>query len=107
MNHFHTRRTFPRWLITLMIFVLIIVVFAVGTSSVSSRNLSRQKETLENALTRDITDYYAANGRYPESLEVIEETYGLTYDTSHLFVDYRVNGANLRPVYVVLERTGS
>ena len=105
MNHFHTRRRFPRWLMTVMIFVLIVVLFGYGTAKMQTRNRQRQMETLHNALTRDITDYYASYGRYPEDLDTIKTVYGLSYDENTFFVDYRIAGANLRPTVVVLERS--
>lgn len=47
---------------------------------------------------------YAIDGEYPQSLEELAARYGLTYDTSRFFVDYRVNGANLYPDVTIIER---
>lgn len=105
MNHFHTRRSFPKWLINLMIFVIIVTLFSYGTARLRDRSHTRQKETLECALTRDITDYYASYGRYPENLDTIRTVYGLSYDEKTFFIDYRITGANMRPTVVVLERS--
>ena len=104
MHYFHAGKRLPGWLIPLVIFLVILTVFLYGTGTVSGRNIAREKESLQNALSRDITDCYAYTGRYPESLEQIKSRYGLTYDESRFFVDYRVIGANLRPTVVVLER---
>ena len=40
----------------------------------------------------------------PFALEELAARYGLTYDTSRFFVDYRVNGANLYPDVTIIER---
>jgi len=104
MHYFHAGKRLPGWLIPLVIFLVILTVFLYGTGTVSGRNIAREKESLQNALSRDITDCYAYTGRYPESLDQIRSRYGLSYDESLFFVDYRVVGANLRPTVVVLER---
>ena len=64
----------------------------------------RQKESLENAVMRDVTYCYTVEGAYPESLEYLEEHYGLTYDEDLFFVDYRISGANIFPDITVIEK---
>ena len=64
----------------------------------------RQKESLTQALNRDITYCYATTGRYPESLEAIKKDYGLIYDDSLFFVDYRTQGSNIYPEVTIIER---
>ena len=51
------------------IFLLIAVIFYGGVLSVSDDTVKRQRESLENAINRDISFCYAMEGRYPESLE--------------------------------------
>ena len=62
------------------------------------------KESLTQALNRDITYCYATTGRYPESLEAIKKDYGLIYDDSLFFVDYRTQGSNIYPEVTIIER---
>lgn len=78
--------------VSLLLFLFLILLFTLGTSSLSENTVRRQKESLTQALNRDITYCYATTGRYPESLEDIKKDYGLIYDDSLFFVDYRTPG---------------
>ena len=69
--------------------------------------MSKQQESLETALARDITHCYAVEGFYPPSLSYMEEHYGLTYDKDLFFVDYQPIGSNIRPDVTVISRKGS
>ena len=60
--------------------------------------------SLTQALNRDITYCYATTGQYPESLEAIKKDYGLIYDDSLFFVDYRTQGSNIYPEVTIIER---
>lgn len=68
--------------VSLLLFLFLILLFTLGTSSLSENTVRRQKESLTQALNRDITYCYATTGRYPESLEAIKKDYGLIYDNS-------------------------
>ena len=83
--------------VSLLLFLFLILLFTLGTSSLS-------KESLTQALNRDITYCYATTGRYPESLEAIKKDYGLIYDDSLFFVDYRTQGSNIYPEVTIIER---
>ena len=93
-------------LVPLAAFLLLMCLFLAGIGSVSRGTVRRQKETLEKALNRCVTWCYAVEGSYPQSLEDMEERYGLRYDKEHFFVDYRSRGANVLPEITVLEKGG-
>jgi len=93
-------------LLTAALFVLLLFLFLEGASSLSEGTRARQRESLENALNRSITYCYAVEGRYPESLDYIKEHYGLTYDESVFFVDYRAAGGNILPDVTIIEKGG-
>ena len=84
--------------VSLLLFLFLILLFTLGTSSLSENTVRRQ------ALNRDITYCYATTGRYPESLEAIKKDYGLIYDNSLFFVDYRTQGSNIYPEVTIIER---
>lgn len=88
--------------ISYLLFPLLIVLFLYGLSTISESTLSRQQESLETALNRDIIHCYAVEGFYPPSLSYIEEHYGLVYDKDLFFVDYQPVGSNLRPDVTIL-----
>ena len=87
-----------------LLFTCVIVLFAAGISSVGEGTLKRQKEALENALTRYITECYAEEGRYPESVYYLEDRYGLRFNEDRFYVDYRVRSGNVRPEFTVITR---
>ena len=97
-------RTAPKFLLSVCLFFAILFLFVGGVSSLSTGTRQRQKESLENAITRGITYCYAMEGTYPESLDYLRENYGLTYDENLFFVDYRVTGSNIFPDVTIIER---
>ena len=97
-------RHMPRFLLSVCVFLAILRLFFQGISSFSGDTRRRQKESLENALIRNITYCYAVEGSYPESLDYLKEHYGLTYDEDRFFVDYQVIGANILPDITIIEK---
>lgn len=85
----------------------LLLLFIWGLSSIHDTTISKQQESLETALMRDITHCYAVEGCYPPSLSYIEEHYGLTYDKELFFVDYQPIGSNIRPSVTVILRKAS
>ena len=109
MSRFEYRRQShhaPRFLLSVCVFLLILAVSVQGISSLSTSTKKRQKESLENAIMRDVTYCYTVEGTYPESLEYLKENYGLTYDEDLFFVDYRIPGSNILPDVTIIERAG-
>lgn len=98
------QHTYRKFILSVCAFLVIIVLFYQGIESLSTSSVKRQKESLENALTRSITYCYAVEGAYPESLNYLMEHYGITYDKDRFFVDYKVSGANIMPDVTIIER---
>ena len=96
--------TYRKIVLSVCAFTLVTGVFYQGIESLSSSTQKRQKESLENALIRNITYCYAVEGSYPESLDYLKEHYGLTYDEDRFFVDYQVIGANILPDITIVEK---
>jgi len=108
MNRFEqTRKPFSRtitYLYPLIAFATIFILFLGGIRSVSDTSLAKQKESLETALTRSISQCYAVEGVYPPSLDYLISHYGLTYDSNIFLVDYQYYGGNLLPEITVLRK---
>lgn len=92
-----------RPVISIGLFVLVIFLFVAGTRSVSFETRERQRESLENALSRNLLHYYSLEGRYPDSLETLIQKYGLIYDRDFFYIDYRFMGDNIYPDITILE----
>lgn len=93
-------------LLPLMAFLLLFLLFYNSLQSVSATNIEKQRESLELALTRSITQCYAVEGAYPPDLAYLIEHYGLTYNENLFFVDYQSIGSNILPDITILPRTG-
>ncbi len=87
-----------------VILVLVLIAFSLFASSMTDSNALREKEILQKAIDRSITQCYALEGVYPDNLEYLEEEYGLTYNKEHFFIDYQYIGSNLRPDITIIER---
>ena len=88
---------------TLLLFTMVIALFVVGTGSLSKGSTKRQKESLTDALSRDIVYCYATTGHYPESLDAIRSDYGLYYNEDLFYVDYQVRAQNIIPDVTIIE----
>ena len=75
--------------VSLIILVIICAAFYYVIDASGKNTIERQQSSLENAISRDIVQCYSIEGRYPPSLSYLEEHYGLVYDKSTFFVDYR------------------
>lgn len=84
--------------------IMVLLLFIVCISIAAGGNKQRQKKYLEDALRRDITYCYATTGAYPDSLDTIENKYGLVYNKNQFYIDYKVIGKNIYPKVTILER---
>jgi len=89
--------------LSVAVFVIILIIFYAGFSSISEKTHKRQHENLQNALNRSIAHYYATNGHYPADLAELKSNYYLMYDEDTFFVDYRLQGDNIFPDVTIIE----
>ncbi len=81
----------------LLMFLVIIYAFYVAINDVSTDIAKQQLEVLESGLMRMTIQHYAIEGSYPESLDVLINEYGFTYDSETFVVHYENLGDNLLP----------
>lgn len=101
------RKRRPSGLLAVFIPLLILaaaVIFAQGADRLSADQSGEAKARLEDAIRRGCAACYAAEGQYPQSLDYLEEHYGLQIDETHFAVFYEPFGSNLMPNFTVLER---
>ena len=91
-------------IISLSFFLAILLCFYLSVMSVSSESDKEEYQTLETALTRSITQGYAVEGNYPESLDYLKKSYGLHYDEEKFFVDYQPLGSNIIPDVTIIKK---
>lgn len=99
------RRSVDPMALSVVMFIAVIVAFIIGIGYVSGSSYLDDEATLLKAINRDIVHCYAVEGAYPESLEYMEENYGLTYNHDRFIVDYDVQGANIMPTVMIVERS--
>ena len=80
-----------------LILAVMVAIFIIGIRSVDNSTYEKQRESLQTALHRSISQCYAVEGVYPPNLEYIKTHYGLTYNEDLFYVDYQPIGANLYP----------
>lgn len=109
-NRFSTKkniRLLPRVKLFYLIFPVMLILFLLAVGSLKETTISKQQESLETAIMRDIAHCYAVEGYYPPSLDYLEEHYGLTYNKKLFFVDYQPIGSNIPPNVTILLRKAS
>lgn len=98
---------FKNIVISVIIFLSVAGLFNYGVQSMSKQSIDEQQTNLETAIERCVSQYYFLVGHYPESLNVLEKEYGLTYNKKIFFVDYQVLGENIAPDIVVIRKEGA
>lgn len=87
MRRFQTdkRSTISKNLVVSVVFFLFLLLcFGYGIQSVATTADRAELETLEDAVRRNVIQCYAAEGRYPENIEYLEEHYALHYDKENI-----------------------
>lgn len=90
--------------ISLMLTIIFFIVLIFQIQNIALLTKKQQQINLEKALSRDIIECYALEGYYPPDLNYIEEHYGLSYNKSEFFIDYQIEGENIKPTFTIIER---
>ena len=89
---------------SVIFFVAIFVFFLYMLGNISDDTKARQEESLNSAVHRCIVSCYCVEGTYPPSLDYMIQHYGLTYDKSSFFIDYRSEGSNIYPEVAIIRK---
>ncbi len=90
------------FLLSILFFVLVAAVFFRGASTFSGKAKSEGEVTLRNAIARATVQCYAIEGRYPPSVEYLEEHYGIQIDRNRYYVFYEGFASNIMPDITVV-----
>lgn len=102
--HRRYKRGFVSIIATGVLFVVVIIVFSLGTASLSGSTDSEGLGATQQAIERAAVLCYATEGFYPPGLSYLEEHYGVQIDESRYLVRYEATGSNLMPTIRVLSR---
>ena len=89
---------------SVLVFIAVFVFFLFMLGNISSDTKARQEESLNSAVHRCIVSCYCVEGTYPPNLDYMINHYGLTYDKSAFFIDYRSDGSNIYPEVVIIRK---
>ncbi len=81
----------------LLIFVCVTAAFVYGITDIGERASVEGAETLQRAIARASVSCYAIEGRYPSSVEYLEENYGIQIDKEKYAVFYEGFASNVMP----------
>lgn len=102
------KSSLPGYLLSLLIFAGILLLFLFCIRSMAGRTREDRLHALTDAIRRASVQCYAIEGRYPPSVEYLEENYGIVIDRRQYNVFYDGWASNLMPDITVLpvEDTG-
>lgn len=94
----------PLWgyLTSVLILAACLYLLLVGTGQIAARTKSEQLDVLTQAIERASVQCYAIEGRYPPSVEYMEEHYGLSIDHDKYNVFYSGWASNIMPDITVI-----
>ena len=96
-----------RWLISaaaILLFIGAVAWLLIGLNRTEEAAKGQQLAAVQRSVENGITLCYSIEGAYPESLEYLVDSYGVSYDSNHYIVHYDCFAANIRPTVTVLER---
>lgn len=85
------------YLLSVAVFVCVMALFSFGVMFFSEKSDVRGAETLTDAIRRASVQCYAIEGRYPPSVEYLEENYGILIDREKYDVFYSGFASNIMP----------
>lgn len=94
---------FLKYLPTVLIFALIIVIVAVATNDINKNTESESLSIVEKSIRRAAITCYAQEGSYPESIDYLKENYEL-YLSDDYIVHYDMFASNIMPNIAVFRK---
>lgn len=82
--------------------VLMVFLLVRSMDDLRGNNLEEGRRQLEESLYRATVSCYATEGRYPETIAYLQESYGIQIDETRYRVFYNAVGDNLMPDITVL-----
>lgn len=93
------------YMLSALLVVGVLYLFLMGTQSIASKTEAEQLNVLDQAIRRATIQCYAIEGRYPPSVEYLEEHYGLSIDREKYHVFYDGWASNIMPDITVFPAT--
>ena len=81
--------------------VIFMIIYGLQQTEQSSR--AEGLRILDDSIHRAVLMCYAVEGRYPDTLQYLEDNYGIHIDRSRFAVHYSIFASNLFPDITVIE----
>lgn len=94
---------FIKYLPTVLIFALIIIIVAIAINDVNKNTESESLSIVERSIRRAAITCYAQEGSYPESIDYLKENYGLFLSDEYI-VHYDIFASNIMPNITVFRK---
>jgi len=91
-------------LLPILFTLTVVVLIAYGISNTAESTRQEGTRILEESIRRAVITAYALEGRYPATIEHIENNFGVFIDRDRFIVHYTVFGSNIMPNVVVISR---
>ena len=95
------------WIATVLVMALLIGALCLMTNVNRATAGEEQKAILQDAIYRALVTCYATEGCYPQSLQYLEENYGVSVDRERFVVFYECFASNVLPSVRVQSRGGA
>lgn len=100
------RSSLPGYLFSFLLLIIVLYLFLYSMGTMQSRTKEDQLNMLTDAIRRASVQCYSIEGRYPPSVEYLEDNYGIVIDRGRYNVFYDGWAANIMPDITVLPVTG-
>lgn len=95
-----------RRLLFVLLALAVLAGFVLASGWLDRTNEDEQAQLLREALEQALISCYAAEGRYPQSVEYLEQHYGVRVDHARYTVVYDAFADNIRPRVRVIPMEG-
>ena len=99
------RSSLPGYLFSFLLLIIVLYLFLYSMGAMQSRTKEDQLNMLTDAIRRASVQCYSIEGRYPPSVEYLEDNYGIVIDRERYNVFYDGWAANIMPDITVLPGT--
>lgn len=99
-----TKREHPAagYLLSFLILLVILMFFLVSSRVIAGKTQEEKLNALTEAVQRASVQCYAIEGRYPPSVEYLEEHYGISIDRERYHVFYDGWASNIMPEITII-----
>jgi len=84
--------------------IAVITMIIIGINNTQESTKKEGARVLEDSIRRAIVTAYALEGRYPATIDHVENNFGVFIDRDRYIVHYMVFGTNMMPNVVVISK---